>query len=302
MYNNQFVACIKANGKILREFNKGEIKIPFGTEFSILLKNLSNVRATASIYVDGTDVAPGNSFVVPAKGETEITRFVKNGNLSQGNKFKFIERTPGIEQHRGIKIEDGLIRIEFQFEKIKPLIVETHEHHHHHYDHYPINPWIGPPLTPNAPYRSRGFVPSSSDGSRRSLGKKMASSDAVNGLSSFTASASAGLPQNSLSIGPTESNTMDFMDCGQERSVSINEAGITVPGGISNQKFNNVSSFELETQIHTIIFKLTGTTEQGTPIMKNYDVKTNVNCSTCGRKNKATSKFCSNCGTHLVIV
>lgn len=298
MYNNQFVCCVKANGKILREFTKGEIKIPFGTEFSILLKNLSNVRAVASIYIDGQDVSPGNQFVIPSKNETEITRFVSNGNMSQGNSFKFIERTGNIEEHRGIKMEDGLIRIEFQFEKPKPFISETHEHHHYHYDHYPINPWIGQPSRPNNPYRSRGFVPSSGDSYSQSLGKQTAS-DAVNGMSNFSASASAGLPQNRLGISET---TMDFMDMGQDRSTQINEVGITVPGSVSNQRFKQVSAFTLESQVHTMIFKLSGFANKGNLITKPIDVKVNTKCSTCGRTNKATSKFCTDCGTSLTLI
>ena len=43
MYNNKLVAAIKSNGKVLREFGE-EVYIPFGSEYSILIKNLHSVR------------------------------------------------------------------------------------------------------------------------------------------------------------------------------------------------------------------------------------------------------------------
>ena len=113
MYSNSMIVCVKANEKILREF--GDIvKLPFGTEYSILIKNLKDVRAKVNVYVDGVDVFNGKTLIVNPKSSSEITRFVND--LSQGNSFKFIERTSKIEQNRGIEMEDGLIRVSFSFE------------------------------------------------------------------------------------------------------------------------------------------------------------------------------------------
>lgn len=116
MYNNKLVASIRTNGNILREF-KDTVYIPFGSEYSILLKNLNTVRALINIYIDGDNIVPGG-LVLNAGQEIDLQRAIRNGNLSEGNKFKFIERTSNIEDHRGVKLEDGLIRVEFQFEKI----------------------------------------------------------------------------------------------------------------------------------------------------------------------------------------
>ena len=116
MYNNKLVASIRANGKILREF-KDTVYIPFGSEYSILLKNLNTVRALINLYIDGDNVVPGG-LVLNAGQEIDQQRAIRNNNLNEGNKFKFIERTGNIEQHRGVKLEDGLIRVEYQFEKI----------------------------------------------------------------------------------------------------------------------------------------------------------------------------------------
>jgi hypothetical protein len=115
MYNQKLVASIKANRKILREF-KDTVYIPFASEYSILLKNLNTTRAVVNVYIDGEDQTPGG-LVLNAGQEIDLERSIKNGNLREGNKFKFIERTGAVEAHRGIKLEDGLVRIEYQFER-----------------------------------------------------------------------------------------------------------------------------------------------------------------------------------------
>ena len=120
MYQNKLVASLKANGKILREF-KDTVYCPFGAEYSILIKNLNTVRALVHVYIDGESMLP-DGLVLNAGQEIDLERSIKNGNLNEGNRFKFIERTGKIEQHRGVKLEDGLIRIEYQFEMPRPII------------------------------------------------------------------------------------------------------------------------------------------------------------------------------------
>src|SRR4051812_35487175 len=107
MFSNKFVAAIKVDGKILREL-KDSVYIPYGSEYSILLKNLESRKASVSVSIDGVDVGEGVTFVVEPNSELELKRFVKNKNLTEGNAFKFIERTEQIEEHRGVKLEDGL--------------------------------------------------------------------------------------------------------------------------------------------------------------------------------------------------
>ena len=115
MYGNKLAAAIKVNGKVLREF-KDTVYVPFGSEYSILVKNLNTTRALVNIYIDGDDIAPGG-LVINAGQEINLERSIKNNNLTEGNRFKFIERTGAVEDHRGIKLEDGLVRIEYQFEQ-----------------------------------------------------------------------------------------------------------------------------------------------------------------------------------------
>lgn len=122
MYSNKIAMCLKVDGKVLREV-ADTVYLPFGQEYSIYIRNLNSLRALVSIEIDGTDIAEGTSFVVPANGTIEIERFVKSGNMDAGQRFKFIERTKKIEYGpRGIKAEDGLIRVQVEFERERPYI------------------------------------------------------------------------------------------------------------------------------------------------------------------------------------
>lgn len=119
-YKKEFIATICVNGKSLREIDE-RVFLPFGTEYSILLINKSNKRALVKIEIDGRNVTGGGIIVPHYVGENRVVleRFLDNDDLEKGYKFKFIERTKEISEYRGDKEEDGLIKIEYWFEKPK---------------------------------------------------------------------------------------------------------------------------------------------------------------------------------------
>lgn len=272
MYSNKLVASLKANGKILREF-KDTVYIPFGSEYSFLLKNLHTTRAVVNIFIDGTDIVEGGLVLDPGR-EVDLERYVKSGNLSAGNKFKFIERTAAIEDGpRGVKLEDGLVRIEFQYEK----------------------PYV-PPV-------SRGWITASGS----TFGSTISTSYNVNGamrgvdfsqngqIMAQAASASVDKYCADNGIGNTSelhdgSATMDWCD-----------VGITVPGSRSEQKFQTVTMGTMEAEKHSMVIKLLGETPDNKPVLQPVTVERKLECVTCGKKNKAHSKFCVECGTALEI-
>lgn len=136
MYNNKFVVAIKANGKILREFGE-TIYVPYSQEYTFLFKNLNSVRAQVRVSIDGTNATEGTWLVVPPNSEIELTRYIKDGNFDIGNRFKFIERTAAIENGpRGSKVDDGLVRVEFQFEKQPQLFTLLAEYDQYKKDYY----------------------------------------------------------------------------------------------------------------------------------------------------------------------
>lgn len=125
MFKKEMVVAVKVNGKIMREAGPehNEVFIPFGSEYSLLLKNKSSKSAVVKVEIDGEDALSGNSLLIGANEEIELERFVER--LDKGNRLKFIQKTEQIQQHRGDRIDDGIIRIEFQYEKaniIEPSI------------------------------------------------------------------------------------------------------------------------------------------------------------------------------------
>lgn len=235
MYNKNLAVAIKTKGKVLREF-KDKVYLPFGSEYSILIKNLNTVKALVNVYIDGTNVT-SNGLVLYPGDEIDFERSIANGNLDVGNKFKFIERTGDIESHRGVKLEDGIVRIEYQFEKV---------------------------YQPNY-----GGI--------------------YKGISSGMWSGSASI--NSVTRSTLNTSASSFVE---------NEAGITVPGSKSEQKFINVCSFLTESEKHCIVLNLLGETNNKL-VVESVTVKHKPKCPTCGTHNRAHAKFCSKCGTALEI-
>lgn len=257
MYANKFAVAVKHRGKVLQEFGE-TVYLPFDSEYGLLLKNLNSVRATVKVSIDGQDATEGVSLVVQANSSIDLERFIKNGNLNAGNRFKFIARTAAIEQHRGIKPDDGLIRVTYSFEvPTQPTWVVT------------ATPTTWPTPTANPwPY-----------------GNGAAGSMAQSSSSSYSANASSSASSGMLS----------------SRAVT---KGITAPGSVSSQQFQAVGAFQTEATSHVIMLQLAGRsaeTTTGTVSNVVYS-RSKVACTTCGYKEKPTSKFCSQCGTSLTII
>jgi hypothetical protein len=254
MYNHKLAVALKSAGKVLREFGE-TVYVPFGSEYSVFVKNLNSVRALVKIEIDGIDVGDGTKFVVDPNRDIDLERFIKNNNLNEGNKFKFIERTDNIENNRGVGIEDGLIRIEFNFERItQPVLFDNSPH------------WT---------YTSSGTV-----NLRNTKNDFLGAHDTAAYNASVNNVASKGVAV----------------------SANINDAGITVPGSVSDQEFRNTSWFPTEYETHVIVLQMLGQTEDNQQVTKPVTVKAKSKCVTCGRTNKATAKFCTECGTSLTIV
>jgi len=114
VYSNNFIAVIKHKGKILRDTN-GVVRLPFGSEYSVLLKNKDSRAAVANIEIDGEDVMGGHQYIVPGNSTRELKGFLKG--LKATNKFRFIRKTKEIAEFRGDRLDDGIVRIEFKFEQ-----------------------------------------------------------------------------------------------------------------------------------------------------------------------------------------
>ena len=271
-YKDHFVAEIKHNGRILRITDEC-VRLPFGSEYSILLKNLNTRNVSVNISIDGEDVLDNHRLIIPPNQTTELEGFMKNNVVK--NRFRFIEKTDQISDHRGDKVDDGFIRIEFAFEKQEPvrirqIITEEHEHHHHYHHHrdwYWPRPWwtsCGDTVT----YRNAN----TSDLKLENM--------AVNDYKSCDA------PENVMS-----SVTEDALE------TPVNDMGITVKGSQIHQEYRYGEIGPTDPP-QAIIIRLKGETKSG-KVQQPVTVKTKLTCSSCGTKSKSSFKYCPICGTFL---
>lgn len=268
MYQNKFVAAVKVNGQVLREVN-GSVAIPFGSEYALFLKNLNTVRVKIRVSVDGTPATGDTWLVIAPDSSCDLERFITAGNFNAGNRFKFIERTADVENHRGVKAEDGLIRIEYQTEHVRPRVDVPIP------DYYPVPTPYYPPWPRHRYPRYPHYT--ASGGMRASLG---------------------------ASGGTQRSNSMSYSanNCSAGASAGLNDCGITVAGSVSNQTFYAVSDFETVGAGDAIILRLRGVLAGGKRVKTPITVKTKTICSSCGKTATKPSAFCAGCGTSLELV
>ena len=248
MYNNKLAIAIKADGKILREF-KDTVHLPFGSEYTVLIKNLNTVRVQVRVSIDGASTSGDSWLIVGALQEVELTRFIKNNNLLEGNRFKFIERSAAVDAHRDLTVTDGLVMVEFQFER--PPAITTWPTQQHNWNVYGD-------LLPKSSSMLRGDT--------LSVSRTLFSSQAV-----------------------------------AQNAVGLSDVGITVPGSISNQQFTPAIPIVTEVEKHTMVIKLLGQLTTAVYVTEPITVNHKLTCVTCGKVNAATSKFCTECGTGLII-
>lgn len=278
MYQDKMAFAIKVAGKVLREHGE-TVYLPFGSEYSLLIKNLNNRRACVRITLDGQEVIDGG-LIVNANSSVDLERFVKSGQLSSGNRFKFIERTAAVEQHRGIGVEDGLIRFEFEFEKEPAWQGLAWAQKHDPFDY-------SKRLKSASPFGGMDSTYSAS--SLRSISSEPMNVVASGSNDSFLDTAMARVS--------AETATLSAGGATAAATAAVNLAGITVPGSISMQQFHSVS-FIGDGKTHVVVAKLLG--EVGAqPVKAPITVKTKPTCISCGHTNKAKAKFCSECGTSL---
>lgn len=272
-YKDHFVVEVKCNGKILRTQN-GSVYLPFGSEYSLLLKNLNTKRAAIKVSVDGQDALDYHRLVLDANESTELIGFMQ-GNVAR-NAFRFIQKTQQIQEHRGDKVDDGLIRVEFAFEKPKPEVITKtiiNEVHRYSFDY----PYVWYDHSSPSWHYTYG---NTSEGNVREMTGQMVGS----------------VQSNSMPVGEVSCFNVNT----EELSYKPNkDEGITVKGSEVYQAFNYTSIGELE-QAEVIIISLKGSGDTGVAIEKPITVQSKLVCKTCGVSSPSTNKYCPSCGTYLL--
>jgi len=272
MFKNKVVVAVKQDGKVLRESN-GEVKIPFNSEYSLLIKNLESRKAVVKISIDGNDVIDNNKIVLLPDTSVDLEGFLKNSVVK--NRFKFIERTEDIENFHGTKIDDSMIRVEFWFEKEKPIEQEIITHHHD--DWWYVSPYHPYQYPPTVIWK---YFPENNT----------ADSGSIRGNVTTTYGSTIGKTF-------TSSEPMSVFSC---NNVPVsNDIGITVKGNKTNQNFSSMYVGNLEEQSHVIVLKLKGYSGNSIKIEKPLFVREKLECEICGTKNDSDSMFCKKCGNFL---
>ena len=292
-YKDQFVVEVKADGQILR-VRDGSVYLPFGCEYSILLKNLNSRKASVKVSIDNEDVLDGNSLILDPLVTHELQGFLRG--ITAKNRFRFIQKTKEIQDHRGDKVGDGLVRVEFAFEKqrqepiiLKDIIhkVEEHHHHHHHdHDYWPRRyTW----------YDGGGWNYTTAD---------VVQQDGDQPISTYNMTVGSSGDQKLRGVSRGIGNEIVCDSLGVQTAFTAQNApvadeGITVKGNEIHDQYMYGMIGDLEDS-SVIVISLKGMQRSsGVVVNDPVTVKTKLECSTCGLKSKSSFKFCPNCGTFL---
>lgn len=291
MYNKNFVVAVKVGGKILREV-EDLVYLPFGSEYTILLKNTSTKKVKAKVSIDGKDATEDVQLVINPGESTELKRFIRNGNLEVGNAFKFIEKTAQIEAFRGNKAEDGLITVEYEFEyKYEAPKYVYRDCWGSGYDR------LGGTL-----YHKGLLGDNSQQVFYNSVDSGCLSGNALNATYSTT-SCSSDNARDIASNNSAEYSAEVKMSSGNIlRSKAKSDAGITAPGQVVDQKFFTATWFVTDGVRHSMTLQLKGQTDNLKVVKQAVVVKKVQRCTMCGTNTKQTAKFCHQCGASVEIV
>lgn len=261
MYQEKFVVSLKIGDKFIRD-DKGVVKMPFGAEYNIYLKNLNSKKAVVAVSIDGKDVLDGNKIIVEPNSATTLEGWLDGYHTT--NRFRFIELTKQIEEHRGYNPEDSIVRVEVWYEKdITPYVITTWGTTYTYPDYSKIvwkdsdiHTWT----TDTIPCQHRG---------------------------------------RGTSTGvPASANCYSMSNVGDSAPLT-NDLGITVKGNEHQQNFSHGYVNNLEENSTVIILKLSGYKDNHKKVDTLLYARDKIVCSTCGTNNKYHNKFCGNCGTYL---
>ena len=259
VYNSNLIVVLKNKGKVLREFQGNVVRLPFGSDYSIYLKNKDTMlKALVDIKVDGQDVLDNCSIIVGPNSTTELKGFMKGSVVK--NKFRFIEKTKEISNYRGDFVEDGLIEVVYRFEKYVDWTT-------------PIR-WVEP-----INFDTYGSAP-------RAKGRFD-----VNNIF-FTSHPIDATGQDFIRTDVTSCCTNDsgITVPGAETRQDFVVGNI---GSLENLTHNIIIHLKGEVVITNKKRKLKKR------IKRPITVKTKIRCTTCGRRWKSSIKYCGNCSTYL---
>jgi hypothetical protein len=271
----------------------GIVRLPFNSEFSVLLKNLNTTRAAVRVFIDDTDVLNSSRLIIDPNEDCELEGFLNGNDVT--HRFKFIEKTEQISDYRGDRAGDGIVRVEFEFEQ-KPAIIHHTITYDHHHNGWPRWPWTYGAGTWT--YQSGGDV------RVRSLNANLPDAGGTQYSCNVGPQTPTAKGTEAMGMSSSPSPSRALRSCQPTAAAAAADAptvgeGITVKGSASDQTFKTGYLGLMEGVKHVINLKLMGFTESKEKVERPVAVKTKLVCETCGRHCKSSAKFCPNCGTAL---
>lgn len=304
MYQNNLAVSIKVNNNFIRESAPGIITIPFNSEYSIYIKNLDSRDVKVNIFIDGKNVLDNSSLIISGKKFAELNGFLKGNKIK--NRFKFIQKTDESlkENNRNDKIDDGIIRIEYQFTKKINNETTINEHFNYYYD-----PWyhhLFPRKFDYFPYIRSTLNNTGTYYTTKSYYEKIDNKESFSVNYNNSNGENFSIKSNNVPENFTLLNTNETI---KQLSEPKSDEGITVKGSEINEKVKNAWIGELEDKKEVIIIILKGfevpkskdaiEQQDGISFKKEIDFNEFIYCSKCGKKIKAKDNFCKYCGTKL---
>lgn len=264
MFSQDFVLSVLQDGKICKEEN-GVVKIPFGSNYVIRLRNKHRLKCATDVYVDGEKVNEVGQIVVHGNDYIDIEGFLRGGN--KNTKFQFVELADGRVKQPN-ETQNGLIEVKFYLQKETEVqkIVE----HYYDYTYRPIWIYRDDYIKPWYPYGGPCWC------------------------NSHTIGSNIGGGGTSTSAGITTNNSNNECYCSAESKIDSSgllgdlksSNGATIEGNNFEQNFNSIH-FDLKQEPITLRLQLVG-----------YEADLRK-CLYCHSKVKIGDKFCSKCGTKL---
>lgn len=113
MYKNHYCLSVLLGGNVSREEN-GEVKIPFGSEYAIRIRNKLRSSVVADIYVDGRLVNEKGSIFLAGNQHLDLDHFIKKDGSKHSLEFVKVlkngKNKDGIEEN---ELENGKIEVRF---------------------------------------------------------------------------------------------------------------------------------------------------------------------------------------------
>jgi hypothetical protein len=272
------------NGHVASD-SGGVVKVPFGSEYGVRLKNKRPGPVAVDLYIDGQLANQAGHICLTGNSSLDVDQWILSGGTAR--KFQFERLT-----HKGVaepnEAENGLVEARFYVPKEEVKIVPTtiyidrypyypiwpyiiEEHHHHH--HYP-RPWW--PLWDRNEIWYDMKIGSSLDHNVYNQSDSKPTGDIT--FNSAIGSSTNAEPQITYGTSPINGSS------------SFASNGATVQGReVEKQDLRKVT-FDLQLEAVTLQLRLIG--YKGT-------VTNTTRCPNCGNHRKDSDIFCSRCGLKL---